>query len=328
MVAGMSLLAATLTTTTRTWTRLFARASRRGSERILLSKTKNTMKLVNTIAGVTLIASLSCCSSAEEAPEAKSSDEESAASLGICIIADETGPELQELGLRSVRVGDLAAAVRAALLAGTRVTVSFVVVDEDGRNGKRDEVASATFVPPNIEIPKRPDYSKLSGSIQDLEKAQREFHASVRDAMRRSAPLFRAEDKKAEVLIREAVEIQTGMVAKFAREIQRRRGRDYPHSDIVGAIGLAIDSIKGCDRRIIIFNSDCRDRVTYRDPRRTPLEEKELPTDVALIFSAPAGEPEKEKLFDGRKNKIVKVGGVHKALETAFDLGLAEPESP
>ena len=98
-------------------------------------------------------------------------DKRAPASLGICIVADETGPELQKLGLRSVKAGDLALAVRASLLAGTPVTVSFVVVDEDGRNGAHEQVVAASFAPPDVKVPKAPDYSRLSGSIRDLDKA-------------------------------------------------------------------------------------------------------------------------------------------------------------
>ncbi len=233
----------------------------------------------------------------------------------IFIISDDTSPSLgSKFGIQSINSENILYAVEAAVKSGRNVNLCFATIDEDCRE---QPIVQAQFKAFTENPPVAPKYNEILGLKR--KKIELQKYTEKRDQyLAKIKPHLQEWNETAEKFWSEAMTLQSQTLEKFDQEV-KRKGRLYPRSDIQGLLIRTIEFRKEHSFShlcIYILNTDGKDAVSYRRKRTKPFHE--IPDSDILIFSAPKGSPEKEPLFAGISNKVLRSNGLSEALEIAF----------
>jgi len=245
------------------------------------------------------------------------------------IVDDQTGEELaRKHGIAPLSLDDFKRLLDAMAQAARTQTMELYHVPVDGNAS--DNPVTALQIKPREGIA-RPTAPNPGLPIAELTKKSAQYQKD-RAAWQRSVRGYRDSmaARIAEFVTRTAAE-QVRIAEAFDAELERRNGRDFPRSDIEGAILQAVAKLGGSDnssRRVLVLNTDAVDNPADEKIRPRPFTADELPADITLLFVNKSRLPEKEKLFDGVKNPVLHADSLQEAMEmTARILQGQEPSA-
>ncbi|MCP5557711.1 MAG: hypothetical protein H7A55_08150 [Verrucomicrobiaceae bacterium] len=245
----------------------------------------------NTIINALLIVSL-CAHQAGAANPA----------VGIHIIEDVSGAELQKHGIKAADFDDMQ--ILADTLFATRraASIGYDVVDEDGQDNSPLQFSITPF---EKTIPTRPAFKGMT--VRDKMLALKEFEA-------RSAEFRKDNDEwRARILdgarswLDDCVDHRLQVEADFLARLKANQNRDFRRSDIIGAVQKANECLAGASAKFLVLNSDLNHQPGpgARDQKVRSLGIADLSADIVLIIVNTSREPDKSPLLKDLPNRTL-----------------------
>lgn len=237
-------------------------------------------------------------------------------SLRVAIIDDFTGTELADEGIEPVSVEQLDALVKALCRQPAEAAILFTVID--GNNGPAESWERAErSIPKFAFAASKIDEGALRGTLVDQRRAQAAFQAEIKAFLPKVKSFREDVSEVLEGFCADAMKLQSGAMADFAKRLSENGGSDFNRSDVAGTLVHSALWAAEAERAFICLNTDAIDlpgEDAGRKPRTTPFTAKELPPHVELVFINTTRAPQKEPIFEGIGNKVHQCASLSEAV--------------
>jgi hypothetical protein len=243
--------------------------------------------------------------------------------IGIQIVEDVSGPELQKHGINPADFEDMQ--ILADVLFSTRrsATIGYDVVDDDGQDNSLLHFLITPFEQP---IPDRPVFKGMT--VRDKMLAVKKFDADSTKFRKENEEWRTRVIEGAKGWLDECVEHRMKVEEDFLTRLKANRNRDFRRSDIIGSVQKANEQLAAAKTRFLILNSDLDHKPSSksRDQKARAMTIADLAADITLIVVNASKEPDKSILLRGLPNKVLHADSLKQAAEViATQLGSDMP---
>lgn len=245
------------------------------------------------------------------------------AEIGVHIMEDVSGPELQKHGIRPADFEDMQ--VLADVLFSTRRTASLAydVVDENGEDNTPLHFLITPFEQP---VPTRPVFKGMT--VREKQLALKKFDADVAKFRQDNEGWRSRVIEGAKSWLEECVEHRMNVEENFLSRLKANRNQDFRRSDIVGSVQKANEQLAAAKARFLILNSDLDHKpgAKARDQKLRALAVADLAADITLVVVNTTREPDKSPILLGLPNPVLHADSLkHAAALMAAKLGVEAP---
>jgi hypothetical protein len=243
--------------------------------------------------------------------------------IGIQIVEDVSGPELQKHGINPADFEDMQ--IIADVLFSTRrsAAIGYDVVDDDGQDNSLLNFLITPFEQP---IPDRPVFKGMT--VRDKMLAVKKFDADSTKFRKENEEWRTRVIEGAKSWLDECVEHRIKVEEDFLTRLKANRNRDFRRSDIIGSVQKANEQLAAVKTRFLILNSDLDHKPgsKSRDQKARAMTIADLAADITLIVVNTSKEPDKSILLRGLPNKVLHADSLKQAAEViATQLGSEMP---
>lgn len=232
--------------------------------------------------------------------------------IGIQIIEDVSGPELQKHGITPADFEDMQ--LLADVLFSTRrsAAIGYDVVDDIGQDNSPLHFQITPFDQP---LPTRPVFKGMT--VRDKMLAVKKFDADSAKFRKDNEEWRNRIIEGAKAWLDECVEHRMTVEEDFLTRLKANRNRDFRRSDIIGSVQKANEQLAGAKTRFLILNSDLDHKPGPKahDQKFRALNAADLASDITLVVVNTSKEPDKSLLLRGLPNKVLHADSLKQAAE-------------
>jgi hypothetical protein len=261
-------------------------------------KTKHTIQSILTSLALGIIP----VSAAEPVP----------ATIGIYIIEDVSGPEVQKHGIKPADFEDMPVLGDVIFIARTTGLIGYDVVDDNGSDNVPLHFAITPF---EKEVPARPDFRAMT--VRDKSNALKEFETKKTAFLKENTEWRNRVLEGAKVWFDECVTHRMDVEEIFLKRLKANHDKDYRRSDIIGAIQKANEILAGAKKRFLLLNTDMEHQPgpAARDKVVRALNHSDISQDVIIIMVNTSNKPDQSQILKGLPNRILHAESLQKAAE-------------
>lgn len=245
------------------------------------------------------------------------------ADIGVQILEDVSGPELQKQGIAPADFDDMQILADVLFSARRYAAIGYDVVDDNGQDNSPLHFLITPFKTP---IPTHKPFKGMT--VREKQLTLKQFNADSASFRIQNDEWRSKVIEGAKSWLDECVEHRMKVEEDFLARLKANHNHDFHRSDIIGSVQKANEELATAKTRFLIVNSDLDHKpgIKAREQKARSLTIADLAADITIIVVNTSKEPDKSILLQGIPNKLLHADSLKQAAEIiASQIGAEMP---
>jgi hypothetical protein len=232
--------------------------------------------------------------------------------VGIHILEDVSGPEIQAHGIQAAGYEDMENLCDVVFTHRSTGSISYDVVDENGDDNNPLQFSITPFSEP---VPNRRIEPGMT--VREKTVALREFEEKKKAFLQKNVEWRTKVLDGAKAWCDECVTLRVKVEEDFLQKLKANHQRQFRRSDLIGAIQQANQQLASSKSRYLILNTDMDHKPgpNSRNQDVRALNHADIAAEVVVVLVNTSGQPNRSALLKGLPNRILTATSLKNAAE-------------